>query len=66
MGLFVLLRPANELSIKGCDPSIDLRQLRAGVLTSRTMRGLNPAPRRSSINTARNRSSFRLPRRDHS
>src|ERR1700691_3674507 len=31
-GLFVLLRPANELSIKGCDPSIELRPLRAGVL----------------------------------
>src|ERR1700688_3302762 len=32
VGLFVLLRPADEFSIKGCDPSIELRPLRAGVL----------------------------------
>jgi hypothetical protein len=30
--LFVLLRPADEFSIEGCDPSIELRPLRAGVL----------------------------------
>jgi hypothetical protein len=30
--LFVLLRPADEFSIEGCDPSIGLRPLRAGVL----------------------------------
>ena len=32
VGLFVLLRPADEFSIKGCDPSIEFRPLGAGVL----------------------------------
>ena len=60
--LFVLLRPADEFSIEGCDPSIELRALRAGS-TSRIMRGLKLALPCLSISTFRNSlSGFVTPR----
>jgi len=40
--LFVLLHPADELGIEGCDPSIDLAHCVRASATSPIIRGLNP------------------------
>ena len=71
-GLFVLLRPANELSVKKrCDPSIELRPLRAGVLDEQGGPCVTTQSRlrsRSSISNGQEllRASAYALRRDHS
>src|SRR5277367_213280 len=57
--VLILFRPANELGVKGGDPS-PAHWARASA-TRVIIRELNPAPRCSSIRTVRNCSSLRLP-----